>query len=66
MLAFGIIEIVVHGYFGKEWGYVAIAHRPEALTCHPINVSLPYVIFLDFWWRQFLGQKSIGVSLRYY
>jgi hypothetical protein len=21
---------------------------------------------LDFWWRPFLGQKSVGVSLQYY
>jgi hypothetical protein len=37
---------------------VAIDHRPEARTPHPTYVSLPYITFLDFWWRPFLGQKS--------
>jgi hypothetical protein len=45
---------------------VAIDHRPEARTPHPTYVSLPYITFSDFWWRSFLGQKSIRVSLLYY
>jgi hypothetical protein len=24
---------------------------------------LPYITFLDLWWRPVLGQKSVGVSL---
>jgi hypothetical protein len=24
------------------------------------------ITFLDLWWRPFLGQRSVGVSLRYY
>jgi hypothetical protein len=52
--------------FIKIGGCVAIDHRPEARTPHPTYVSLPKITFLDFWWRPFLGQKSIGVSLRYY
>src|SRR5688572_9396537 len=52
--------------FDKNGGCVAIDHRPEAHTPHPTYVSLPYITFLDFWWRPFLGQKSVGVSLRYY
>jgi hypothetical protein len=50
----------------KNGGCVAIDHRLEARTPHPTYVSLPEVIFLDFWWRPFLGQKSVVVSLRYY
>jgi hypothetical protein len=34
---------------------------------HLIHISfLAIDHILDFWWRQFLGQKTIGVSLRYY
>ena len=29
-------------------------------------VSLPEITFLDFWWRPFVGEKSVGVSLLYY
>jgi hypothetical protein len=50
----------------KNGGCVAINHRPEARTPHPTYVSLPYITFLDFWWRPFLGQKSVGVSILYY
>jgi hypothetical protein len=50
----------------KNGGCVAIDHRPEAHSRHPTYVSLPYVTFLDFGWRPFLGQKSVSVSLRYY
>jgi hypothetical protein len=52
--------------FDKNGGCVAIDHRLEAHTTHPTYVSLPQITFLDFWWRPFLGQKSVGVSLRYY
>jgi hypothetical protein len=52
--------------FDKNGGCVAIDHRPESRTPHPTYVSLPYITFLDSWWRRFLGQKSVGVSLRYY
>jgi hypothetical protein len=52
--------------FDINGGCVAINHRPEARTPHPTFVSLPEIIFLDFWWRPFLSEKSVGVSLRYY
>jgi hypothetical protein len=52
--------------FDRNGGCVAIDHRPEARTPHPTYVSLPEITFLDFWWRPFLGEKSVGVSLRYY
>jgi hypothetical protein len=45
---------------------VSIYHRPEARTPHPKYVSLPQTTILDFWWRPFLSQKSVRVSLRYY
>jgi hypothetical protein len=45
---------------------VAIDHRPEARTLYPTYVFLPLITFLDFWWRPFLGQESVGVSLQYY
>jgi hypothetical protein len=52
--------------FDKNGGCVAIDYRPEARTPHPTYVSLPQITFLDFWWRRFLGQKSVRVNLRYY
>jgi hypothetical protein len=58
--------MVVHAIFDKNGGYVAIDHRPDARMPHPTYVSLPLITFLDFWWRPFLVQKSIGVSLQYY
>jgi hypothetical protein len=58
--------MVVHVIFHKSVGCVAIDHRPEARTLDPTYVSWPYITIFDFWWRPFLGQKSVGVSLRYY
>jgi hypothetical protein len=52
--------------FDKNGGCVAIDRRPEARTPHPTYVFLPKITFLDLWWRPFVGQKSVGVSLRYY
>src|SRR5690242_21676552 len=52
--------------FIKNGGCVAIYHRLEAHDRQSVYYSLTLVTFLDFWWRQFLGQKSVGVSLRYY
>jgi hypothetical protein len=52
--------------FVKNEGCVAIDHRLEAPTPHPTYVSMPHITFLVFWWRLFLGQKSVGVSLQYY
>jgi hypothetical protein len=51
--------------FDKNGGCVAIDHRPEARTLHPTYVFLTLITFLDFWWRPFRGQESVGVSLRY-
>jgi hypothetical protein len=56
----------VHAIFDKNGGCVAIDHRPKASTPDPTYVSLAYITFLDLWWRPFLGQKSVGVSLHYY
>jgi hypothetical protein len=42
---------------------VAIYLQPEAHTPHYTYVFLPYITFLDLWWRPVLGQKSVGVSL---
>jgi hypothetical protein len=50
--------MIVHAIFDKNGGCVAIDDRPVTRTPHPTYVSLPYVTFLDFWWRPFLGQKS--------
>jgi hypothetical protein len=58
--------MVVHAIFDKNRGCVAIDNRLEAHTSHPTYVSLPKITFLHFWWRPFLGQKFVGVSLRYY
>jgi hypothetical protein len=58
--------MVVDGYFRQNGGCVAIDDRPEARTPHPTYVSLPYITFLDFWWRPFLGKKSECVSLWYF
>jgi hypothetical protein len=52
--------------FFQNGGCVAIDLRPETCTPHPTYVSLPKITFWDFWWRPLLGQKSVGVSLRYY
>jgi hypothetical protein len=52
--------------FERNGGCVAIDHQLEARTPHPTYVSLPEITLLDFWWRPFVGEKSVGVSLRYY
>jgi hypothetical protein len=52
--------------FLKNGGCVAINHRLEARTPHLTYVCLSKIAFLDFWWSQFLGQKFVGVILRYY
>jgi hypothetical protein len=58
--------MVVNAIFDKNGGWVAIDHRLEARKPHPTYVSLAFITLLDFWWSPFLGQKSVGVSLRYY
>jgi hypothetical protein len=55
--------MVVLAIFDKNEGSVAVDHRPEAHRPDPTYVSLPYITFLDFWWRPFLGQKYVGVNL---
>jgi hypothetical protein len=54
--------MVVHAIFDKNMSCVAIDHRQEARTPHPTYVSMPYITFLDFWWRQFIGEKSIMLA----
>jgi hypothetical protein len=58
--------MVVHAIFEKNGGCVAIDQRPEAHTPHPTYVSFLEITFLHFWWRPYLGQKSLGVSLCYF
>jgi hypothetical protein len=58
--------MVVQAIFDKNGGCVAIDHRLKAHTPHPTYVCLPYIAFLDFWWRPFVGQKYVGVNLRHY
>jgi hypothetical protein len=58
--------MVLHAIFDKNGCYVVIDHRLEGRIPDPTYVSLPYIRFLDFWWRPFLGQKSLGASLWYY
>jgi hypothetical protein len=58
--------MVVHNIFDKNEGCVAINRRPESRTPDTTYVYFSYITFLDFWWRLFLGQKSVVVSLRYY
>jgi hypothetical protein len=58
--------MVVHAIFDENGSCVAIDHQPEARTPDPTYVSLPWITILDFCCRPFLGQKSVGVSLRYY
>jgi hypothetical protein len=40
VLAFGVIEMIVHGFFVKNGGFVAIDHRPEVRTPHLTYVFL--------------------------
>jgi hypothetical protein len=54
--------MVVHAIFDKNGGCVAIDLHPDAHTSHPTYLSFPYIIFLDFRWRPFHGQKSVGVK----
>src|SRR5688572_8156048 len=49
--------------FVKEGGLVAIDLRPKAIKLNTTNVSFQKLPFLNLWWRPFLGQKSICVSL---
>jgi hypothetical protein len=58
--------MVVDGYFRQKWGLCGHWSMNRGSFTSPRYVSLPYITFLDFWWRPFLGQKSVGVSLRYY
>jgi hypothetical protein len=45
--------------FDKKGGCVAIYLQPEAHTPHYTYVFLPYIAFLDLWWRPVLGQRYI-------
>jgi hypothetical protein len=66
VLAFAIFENGRSCYFRQNGGCVAINHWPESRSPHPTYVSLPQITLLDFWWRPFLGRKSVGVSHQYY
>src|SRR5688572_32183612 len=61
-----LLKMVVHSIFNKNRCWVAFDRQPEARTPFPTYVSLPSITFLDFWWRPFLSEKSVGVSLQYY
>jgi hypothetical protein len=58
--------MVFHAIFDKKGGCVAIDHRLDARTPRPTYVSLSEITALDFSWRPLHGEKSVGVSLRYY
>jgi hypothetical protein len=67
VLAFGITENGRSWLFSTEIGVVwplIINQRLIHLTPHmfPCHRSHSWI----FWWRQFLGQKFVDVSLRYY
>jgi hypothetical protein len=62
VLAFDIIENGRPCYFRQKGGCVAIYHRLDARTPRPTYVSLSEIIVLDFSWRPFHGQKSVGVT----
>jgi hypothetical protein len=49
--------------FDKNGGCVAVDIRPEAHTPHYTYVSFRWITFFDLWWRPFLGQNFVGVSL---
>jgi hypothetical protein len=66
VLAFGIIENGRPWLFPKKWGLCGHWSSTRGSYTSPTYISLPYIMFLDFWWRPFLGKKSVGVSLRYY
>jgi hypothetical protein len=52
--------------FDKKWGLCGHWSSTRGSYTSPIYISLPLVTYLDFWWRPFLSQISIDVSLRYY
>jgi hypothetical protein len=69
LLAFIIIENGHSCYFQQKWGLcypsVLLKMVVDAILTK-IRVVWPLITFLDFWWRPFLGQKSVGVSRCYY
>jgi hypothetical protein len=66
VLAFGIIEMVVHGYFQQKWGLCGRWSLTRGSFTSPPICFLAKDHILGFLVRPFLGPKSVGVSLRYY
>jgi hypothetical protein len=62
VLAFCIIENGRSWLFSTKMGVV----WPLIIDHRLIHLTPSMFPCLDFWWRPFLGQKSVGVSLQYY
>jgi hypothetical protein len=55
--------MLVHAIFDKTGGCVAVSSTRGSYTS--TYVCLPWIAFFDFRWRPFLGQKFVGVILRF-
>jgi hypothetical protein len=55
-----LLKMVVNSCFRPKWGLCGHWSSTRGLY------TSPKITFLNFWWRPLLGQKSVGVSLRYY
>jgi hypothetical protein len=67
VLAFGIIENTRSWLFSTKMGVVCDHWswtRGSYTSPHICFLAIDHI--LGFWWRAFLGQKSIGVSFWYY
>jgi hypothetical protein len=60
------LKMVVHGYFQQKWGLCGHWSSTNGSYTSPHICFLAIDHILDFRWRPFLGQKSVGVSIRYY
>jgi hypothetical protein len=52
-------------FLAKIAGHNPIDHEWESSITYPTHVSLTKTTIFGFWWRPFIGQKSLGVSLTY-
>jgi hypothetical protein len=66
VLAFGIIENGPSCNFRQKWELCGHWSSTKGLYTSPHVYFLAIDHILDFRWRPFLGQKSVGFSLRYY
>jgi hypothetical protein len=58
--------MIVHGYFRQKWGLCGHWSLTRGSFTSPPICFLAKDHILGFLVRLFLGQKSVGVSLRYY